>query len=45
MFWKCQILNNGKKIVKPVSGEALSTNLSFSSIAVRKDKQKLDKSL
>ena len=40
-----KLLTNEKKIVKPVSREALSTNLAFSSIIVRKDKQKLDKSL
>ena len=35
-----KLLNNVKKIVKKVSREAPSTNLAFSSIIVRKDKQK-----
>ena len=40
-----KLLNNVKKIVKHVSREVPSTNLAFSYIIVRKEKQKLDKKL
>ena len=39
------VLNNGKKILKKVPANALSTNLAFSSIIVRKGKRNIDKSI